>query len=164
MTSVGCVVLTTGSRPAELRRALDSLLAQEGVDADIVVVGNGWEPEGLPEGVRGLALAQDRGIPAGRNAGAEEARGELLFFLDDDAAARPGWLRALLAPYADPDVVAVGGVAHPVFPGARPGLLPWVAALPFYWPLGAVAAWRAIAEIFTRPTFWHKTEHGVSGA
>ena len=47
---------------------------------------------------------------------------------------------------------------------ARPGLLPWVAALPFYWPLGAVAAWRAIAEIFTRPTFWHKTEHGVSGA
>jgi len=44
----------------------------------------------------------------------------------------------------------------------RPGLLAWVAALPFYWSLGAVAAWRAIAEIFTRPTFWHKTEHGVS--
>ena len=44
---------------------------------------------------------------------------------------------------------------------ARPGLL-WVAALPFYWPLGAVAAWRAMAEIFTRPSFWHKTEHGVS--
>ena len=46
---------------------------------------------------------------------------------------------------------------------ARPGLLPWVAVLPFYWPLGAIAAWRAIAEIFTRPTFWHKTEHGISG-
>ena len=30
----------------------------------------------------------------------------------------------------------------------RPGLLPWVLALPIYWPLGAVAAWRAIAEIF----------------
>jgi cellulose synthase/poly-beta-1,6-N-acetylglucosamine synthase-like glycosyltransferase len=44
----------------------------------------------------------------------------------------------------------------------RPGLLPWVMALPFYWPLGAIAAWRAIGEIFTRPSYWHKTEHGVS--
>ena len=45
----------------------------------------------------------------------------------------------------------------------RPGLLPWVVALPFYWPLGAVAAWRAMGEVFTRPSFWHKTEHGISG-
>ena len=44
---------------------------------------------------------------------------------------------------------------------ARPGLLPWVAALPFYWPLGAIAAWRALGEVFTRPSYWHKTEHGV---
>ena len=34
----------------------------------------------------------------------------------------------------------------------------------FYWPLGAVAAWRAIVEVFTRPSFWHKTEHGISGS
>ncbi len=45
---------------------------------------------------------------------------------------------------------------------ARPGLLPWVLVLPFYWPLGAVAAWRAVGEIFTRPSHWHKTEHGIS--
>ena len=83
---IGCVVLTTGRRPDELRRALDSLLNQAGVDLDIVVVGNGWEPSGLPKGVRGLALAEDRGIPAGRNAGAAEAKCELLFFLDDDAS------------------------------------------------------------------------------
>jgi hypothetical protein len=44
----------------------------------------------------------------------------------------------------------------------RPGLLPWVMALPFYWPLGAIAAWRAIGEIFTRPSYWHKTEHGIA--
>jgi hypothetical protein len=36
-----------------------------------------------------------------------------------------------------------------------------VLVLPFYWPLGAVAAYRAITEIFTRPFYWHKTEHGV---
>ena len=84
--AVGCVVLTQGRRPAELAAALDSLLAQTGVEADVVVVGNGWQPEGLPDGVRGLALAEDRGIPAGRNAGVPHVAGELLFFLDDDAA------------------------------------------------------------------------------
>lgn len=82
----GCVVLTTGSRPDDLRRALDSLLAQQDVEADIVVVGNGWEPVDLPPGVRGVGLAEDRGIPAGRNAGVPHTTGELLFFLDDDAA------------------------------------------------------------------------------
>ncbi len=46
---------------------------------------NGWEPAGLPDGVRAVALAEDRGIPAGRNAGVPAVRGELLFFLDDDA-------------------------------------------------------------------------------
>ncbi len=44
----------------------------------------------------------------------------------------------------------------------RPGLLIWVFTLPFYWPLGAVAAWRAVGEVFTRPSYWHKTEHGFA--
>jgi len=82
----GCVVLTMGQRPEELRRGLESLLAQQGVVTDVVVVGNGWTPVGLPDGVRGHALAANVGIPAGRNAGVPEVAGELLFFLDDDAA------------------------------------------------------------------------------
>jgi GT2 family glycosyltransferase len=65
---------------------LDSLLRQQGVDVDVVVVGNGWEPTGLAPGVHGVALPDDVGIPAGRNAGVPHARGEFLFFLDDDAS------------------------------------------------------------------------------
>ena len=82
---IGCVVLTQGRRPAELAAALGSLSAQRGVDLEVAVVGNGWQPAGLPEGVRAVALAEDRGIPAGRNAGVAAVGGELLFFLDDDA-------------------------------------------------------------------------------
>jgi GT2 family glycosyltransferase len=82
----GCVVLTAGRRPDDLRAAVDSLLMQEGVTTDVVVVGNGCAPDGLPAGVRVVALAHDEGIPAGRNAGVPQVRGELLFFLDDDAA------------------------------------------------------------------------------
>ncbi|WP_299131132.1 glycosyltransferase [uncultured Amaricoccus sp.] len=44
----------------------------------------------------------------------------------------------------------------------RRGLWPWMFALPFYWPMGAVAAYRAIAEIFYAPFYWHKTEHGIA--
>jgi GT2 family glycosyltransferase len=83
--TVGAIVLTQGQRPEVLRRVLDALLAQRDVDLDVAVVGNGWEPSGLPAGVRGVGLAEDRGIPAGRNAGAPHVRGDLLLFLDDDA-------------------------------------------------------------------------------
>ena len=82
---IGVVVLTQGRRPVELAAALESVAAQQRVATEVVVVGNGWEPSGLPEGVRSVALAIDRGIPAGRNAGVGAVGGELLFFLDDDA-------------------------------------------------------------------------------
>lgn len=83
--SYGVVVLTQGNRPHDLAHALTSLLAQRDVELDIVVVGNGWQPSGLPDGVRGYGLSENLGIPAGRNAGVPLVEGELLFFLDDDA-------------------------------------------------------------------------------
>lgn len=81
----GVVVLTMGQRPKDLRRGLESVLAQQDVSVDVVVVGNGWQPADLPTGVRGLGLTENVGIPAGRNAGVDGVRGDLLFFLDDDA-------------------------------------------------------------------------------
>ena len=81
-----CVVLTQGGRPADLDRAVRSLLRQRDVEVDVAVVGNGWEPVGLPDGVKGVGLKQDAGIPAGRNAGVDHVDGDLLFFLDDDAS------------------------------------------------------------------------------
>jgi GT2 family glycosyltransferase len=79
-----------GQRPEDLRRAVRSVLAQRLVELDVVVVGNGWRPEFLPGGVRGLYLAENIGIPAGRNAGAREVHGEFIFFLDDDAELADG--------------------------------------------------------------------------
>ena len=84
--SYGVVVLTQGRRPDDLARALASLQAQRGVELDVVVVGNGWDPTGLPPGVRSLGLPENRGIPAGRNAGVPLVSGTYLFFLDDDAS------------------------------------------------------------------------------
>jgi GT2 family glycosyltransferase len=82
---VGVVLLTMGRRPEELLRAVHSVLDQIDVECSVIVVGNGWEPVGLPSSVRTLALPTNLGIPAGRNAGAKLLDESLLFFLDDDA-------------------------------------------------------------------------------
>jgi GT2 family glycosyltransferase len=101
---IGCVVLTGGTRPLELRLAVESLLRQRDVEVDVVVVGNGCRPE-VPEGARLLALDENVGITPGRNAGAREARGELLLFLDDDARLRDDDALARVAgELADPSV------------------------------------------------------------
>jgi GT2 family glycosyltransferase len=107
--SFGCIVLTQGKRPQELGEALASLQGQAGVELDIVVVGNGWAPSGLPEGVLGVELEVDAGIPGGRNAGVAHVAGELLFFLDDDAAlAEPDALARVAAKFAvDPELGVV---------------------------------------------------------
>jgi cellulose synthase/poly-beta-1,6-N-acetylglucosamine synthase-like glycosyltransferase len=32
----------------------------------------------------------------------------------------------------------------------------------FYWPIGCIAAYKAIFELFTRPSYWDKTQHGIN--
>lgn len=41
-------------------------------------------------------------------------------------------------------------------------LAPWVALSPIYWMLMSLAAYRALWQLFTRPSFWEKTEHGLA--
>lgn len=86
MTGVGAVVLTMGGRPDLLARAVDAIRAQAGVETDIAVVGNGWMPVGLPADVHAVGLADNLGIPAGRNAGVPHVKGDVVLFVDDDAA------------------------------------------------------------------------------
>jgi GT2 family glycosyltransferase len=93
------VILTQGRRPDGLSAAVASVVAQVGVEPTVAVVGNGWDPATadppLPTGVKTVALPENLGIPAGRNAGVSSVPGDLLFFLDDDAALPdPGFLAA----------------------------------------------------------------------
>ena len=86
MTAVGCVVLSMGTRPTELAAALASVTRQSDVEVDCVVVGNGWTPVDLPATVKSVPLADNAGVPEARNIGAAAVSGDVLFFLDDDAA------------------------------------------------------------------------------
>ncbi len=84
--ALSCVILTMGDRPAELSRAVRSVLDQAGPAIETVVVANGAAPPALPPEVKTVALAANVGIPAGRNAGVAACSGAVVLFLDDD-----GW-------------------------------------------------------------------------
>lgn len=76
-----------------------------------------------------------RGLSGARNTGVDAASGDVLVFLDDDAAPEPGWLEALTRDFSLPEVVAVGGSAQPRWPGKRPRWFPaefdWVVGCSF---------------------------------
>jgi cellulose synthase/poly-beta-1,6-N-acetylglucosamine synthase-like glycosyltransferase len=103
-----------------------------------------WQhrPESLPsirvvdnqDGEPGLDAAEQERVPyashgipisAERTRGVMLASTEIVVFLDDDASADPDWLERLLAPFADPSVLAVTGAPLPVYGKPRPRWFPF---------------------------------------
>ena len=74
--------------------------------------------------VRVLDNPRTGGASGARNTGIAQAKGSIIAFVDDDARPEPDWIEQLLAAYDDPAVMAVGGVASPVWPTRRPDHLP----------------------------------------
>ncbi|MGA9374750.1 MAG: glycosyltransferase family 2 protein [Mycobacterium sp.] len=69
-------------------------------------------------------VARGYGGGSARNEGAALAQGDVIVTFDDDAWPEPDCLEFLLAPYDDPDVVAVGGRPVPQYQTGRPRWFP----------------------------------------
>ncbi len=54
--------------------------------------------------------------------------------------------------------ITVGALG--VTAGGRKFLVPWVPTMALYYPLGVVAAYKALWELAVKPYFWDKTQHG----
>lgn len=129
LPTVAAVVLSQGTRPTELAKALDTLLAQTGVELDVLVVGNAWQPEGLPDGVRTHHEPENLGIPEGRNVGARLTQGDYILFYDDDAwLPEPDTLARMVAVMeSDPHIGIIQ--PRPTDPDGKPGPRRWVPRL-----------------------------------
>ncbi|HEY0118694.1 MAG TPA: glycosyltransferase family 2 protein [Cellulomonas sp.] len=123
--STAAVVVATYNRPDHVRLCLEHLAAQTRPADEVVVVDS--SPDGRTRdvvagfpGVRYLRNDLGRGhTAASRAIGVGAVGTDVVAFVDDDAYAEPGWLAAILAPYDDPDVAAVGGRALNDQPGEQ---------------------------------------------
>jgi len=110
--------------------AVAAVLAQQPVPHEVILVIDHNESLAeqlharLPESVVVVANAGERGLSSARNTAVSLATGDVVAFLDDDAVPRPGWLATLLAAFADPTVVGVGGKAVPAWQDHQPGWFP----------------------------------------
>jgi GT2 family glycosyltransferase len=115
------VLVTTYARPAYLERCLRSLTAQERAPDEVVVVTRQGDDETRrhlerfcsayrgPITFRRTEVSEPGVLPANR-AGLPLVTGEILCFIDDDAAARSDWIARLERGFADdPGLGAMGG-------------------------------------------------------
>lgn len=129
-------VVCTNRRAEVLHRALESLASQtldhsefevivvfDQRDAETAGVVNDYEDELI-----NLHRVDDdgRGLSNARNVGYEEADGEYVAFIDDDARADHDWLEAYLRSFDDltPTPDCMGGPVRPEFESAVPRWMP----------------------------------------
>ncbi len=125
-------------RLRHLRAAIESVQAQELKPEEIVITVD-HEPDlyrTLREEFPNLTVVENelsRGASGNRNTGVKHSITPLVAFLDDDARARPGWLAALVEPFADPLVVCTGGYVAAAWESQEPRWFPQE----FAWVVGA---------------------------
>jgi GT2 family glycosyltransferase len=126
-------------RLQDVINATHSVLRQTYQDKEIILVVDRDKPnlvlclrEALPNIVKVVVSNRSQGLSAARNAGVQASYGDVVVFLDDDAVADANWLKVLMNNYQDPQVMAAGGRAVPVWEGNRPQWLPEE----LYWVVG----------------------------
>lgn len=137
------VVIVVGDRRARAGRALQSVLAQEGIDrAEVLLVdaaASGATP--IPgqdhPSVRVLPGDGARTYGALKEIGLREAQGEFVAFLEEHSVMLPGYLNGLRAAFAGP-WDAVGGVCYNVNPDEGWSMAMAAFAYSRWWPPGSV--------------------------
>jgi len=104
--SLSVLIVAWNSRE-ELGRTLPALLAELGEGDELIVVDNSSSDDTLARvaelapAARLVQMGRNVGFAAGVNAGADEARGDLLVILNPDAAPLPGWGAAIRRPWLE---------------------------------------------------------------
>jgi glycosyltransferase involved in cell wall biosynthesis/ubiquinone/menaquinone biosynthesis C-methylase UbiE len=124
------VIICTYKRPALLRLALKSLLEQSlpAEKFEVIVVDNNSEDE-TEDLIREFAEKSPnircvrepkQGLSNSRNRGCEEARGDYLLYLDDDAKAHPDYLWNVYLKLVEKRPDILGGPIYPYYTSRKP--------------------------------------------
>jgi len=122
------------------QEAVESVLDQSYDDVEVVLVSDGdksvYQQMHSDYGDRDNTVVsrtnENVGISAARNHGIEQATGDIVAQIDDDAIADSEWIRELVRIYESTDAVAVGGKMTPEWVAGKPNFLPEE----FYWLIG----------------------------
>lgn len=114
------VAIPSYLRPADLRRALDALTQQERPADEVLVVArrDDVETHAVVQEFAGalpirLELVDKPGVVEAYNRALDQATGDVISFIDDDAAPHPDWARRIVEIFADePDLAGLGGRDH----------------------------------------------------
>jgi GT2 family glycosyltransferase len=131
------IVIVTWNGREYLEPCLTAVAAQEGIDAETILVDNGSSDgsaalvrERFPW-VRIVSLTENHGFAGGNNAGVREARGRYVVLLNNDTVPEAGWLAALLRgrEQGGPHTLASSRIVYMhdprVIDSAGDGLLRW---------------------------------------
>lgn len=112
------VIVPTYNRSEELKKFIASLLTQTVLPDELIIVDDGnltgipLKEECLNAGILTVYLKKDApGLTASRNAGIKVAKGDIIFFFDDDIVLSPQYIERILKVYTDDKGGAVGGVS-----------------------------------------------------
>lgn len=129
--SLSCSVVIcayTERRWDDLSAAILSLSQQPAATQIIVAVDhNPALADRLRKAFPHITITENRaaaGLNHARNAGVAAAQGDIIAFIDDDALPDAHWAERMLAAYADPTVIGVGGSIEPNWAGSRPNWFP----------------------------------------
>ncbi|MEC4807390.1 MAG: glycosyltransferase [Jaaginema sp. PMC 1079.18] len=116
MTVPISAIICTHNRDQYLGKAIDSLLAQEGVEYEIIIIDNASSDRTrevvearMPHARLSYHYEATLGLSVARNRGFKESQGEILAYLDDDAIASPHWLATLSQAYQNNAKLAIAG-------------------------------------------------------
>jgi O-antigen biosynthesis protein len=105
------VIIVSRHRTAPLLRCLVGLSQQDHTAFEVIVVADPAAADAvaaLAKPIK-LILCDVANISVARNLGIDQAAGDIIAFIDDDAVAEPSWLGRLCAGFAAPEVVAATG-------------------------------------------------------
>jgi len=110
------VVICTHNRAQYLGTAIDSLIEQDFLDFEVVVVDNGSSDrtrevveERLPNSRLRYVYEPVLGLNVARNTGVRETQAPIIAYLDDDAIATPQWISVIHAAYQSNERLGVAG-------------------------------------------------------